>query len=154
MRRVTTIAALFVLTLAACSGSDSSDGGSNEPSATYHGGSCTYDGPLEFDVNSTATFVVVNESDTTDVGFAVWKFPEGATSEEVLEKGILSSQPQGTQFQDEPWLEIVPFPTSIGTAFELPVTFEEEGQHGIVCFDVSTDAVSGVDHVTMFTITS
>jgi hypothetical protein len=152
MRRVTTIAALFLLTLASCSSSDSSSG--SEPSATYHGGSCTYDGPSEFDGTSTVTFVVVNDSDTTEVGFSVWKIPEGVTSEEVLEKGILSSQPQGTQFQDEPWLGIVSPPTIIGTAFEFSVTFEEEGQHGIVCFDLSTETESGADHVTMFNVTS
>jgi hypothetical protein len=149
MRRVIAIAVLFVLTLASCSSSDSSNGGSSEPSVTYHGGSCTYDGPSEFDLNSTVTFVVVNESDTTDVGFSVWKFPEGVTSEEVLEKGPFAVQPR-----DDAMLAAVYIPTIIGTAFELSVTFEEEGQHGIDCFDISDPEQDGLSFVTMFTVIS
>ena len=65
MRRITTLATLLVVVLAACSGS-------SEPTATYTGGACDYDGPSEFDINSTVTFTVTNESDTTEAGFAIW----------------------------------------------------------------------------------
>jgi len=81
MRRPMAIAALLVLDLASCSTN-------SEPTATYTGGACDYDGPSEFDLDSTVTFTVINESDTTEAGFALWKFPDDATPEAIFEQGI------------------------------------------------------------------
>ena len=53
MRRPMAIVALLVLILASCSTS-------SEPTATYTGGACDYDGPSEFDLESTVTFTVTN----------------------------------------------------------------------------------------------
>ena len=83
MRRVTTLATLLVVVLAACSGS-------SEPTATYTGSACDYDGPSEFDVNSTVTFTVTNESDERDIGFSVLKIPLGTTAEEIFNEGIFN----------------------------------------------------------------
>ncbi len=58
--------------------------------ATYDGSECVYEGPTEFDLNSTVTFTVTNESDTTDMGFSVWSVPEGTTADEILEDGIFT----------------------------------------------------------------
>ena len=49
-----------------------------------------YDGPSDFDVGSTVTFTVTNESETPDVGFAVFKVPDGVTAEEIFEQGIFN----------------------------------------------------------------
>jgi hypothetical protein len=105
-------------------------------------------GPSEFDLNSTVTFTVTNESDTTQVGFSVWKFPEGVTSEEILEQGIFEFVTSGNAER------IIRPPTAIGEPETLRVFFDSPGQYGINCFDTSggeTDG-SGIDYVTMFTV--
>ena len=124
-------------------------GNSGEPTATYTGGDCDYDGPSEFDVNSTVTFKVTNESDHTDVGFAVLKFPEGSTAQEVFSEGISAIVPD-----DDAPIDFRAAPTVIGTEYDLTVTFTETGQHGINCFDQSGGGIdeTEADHVTMFTV--
>ena len=141
MRRFTAIVGLLVLVLASCSTS-------SEPTATYTGGACDYDGPSEFDLDSTVTFTVTNESDTTEVGFALWKFPDGVTPEEILEQGIFEFVTSGNAEAG------VSPPTVIGEPETLRVFFDLPGQWGIVCFDGSggeTD-VAGIDYVTMFSV--
>jgi hypothetical protein len=139
MRRIATLATFVLIALSAC-------GGDSEPTATFTGGACEYDGPLEFDVNSTVTFTVTNESDNTDVGFAILKFPEGTTAEEVFDEGIfnvITSPPAGLRLRSAP--------TQTGREYELKPTFTETGQHGINCFNLA-GADTGADYVTMFTV--
>lgn len=138
MRRITTLATLFVVVLGACSGS-------GEPTATYTGGACDYDGPSEFALNSTVTFTVTNESDNSDIGFGVLKFPEGSTAAEAFKLGIFNV------VGDDAIINHVPTPTAAGTAYDLTVTFNETGQHGINCFDLARGETEA-DYVTMFTV--
>lgn len=139
-RRVTALLVLVALILAACSGSA-------DPSATFTGAACHYDGPSEFDLDSTVTFSVTNETDTTSIGFAVLKFPEGSTAEDVSNEGIFNVA------TDDALLEpYVPSPTVIDTEYEMTVTFSEVGQHGINCFDFAGAGLPGWDYVTMFTV--
>jgi len=142
MRRLSALVLLFVLAIAGCSSS-------SEPTATFTGDACLYDGPSEFEVNSTVTFTFTNESDESAVGFAVLKFPEGATAEEVFNDGIFNIVPES----DALW-EFVSAPTVNGTEYDLTVTFDETGQHGINCFDLSVGGVDATeaDYVTMFTV--
>ncbi len=126
-----------------------------EPTATFNGSGCDYSGPTEFDINSTVTFTVTNKSDTTDVGFAILTLPEGTTPEEIREKGI--SEVTGPE-------ETSPYkiydgalrfaPTAIGTPYEVTVTFDTLGQHGINCFDLSGGEHDGdgLDYMTLFTV--
>jgi hypothetical protein len=115
------------------------------PTATYTGDACDYDGPSEFDVNSTVTFTVTNESDTTNIGFSVLKFPEGTTAEEIFNEGIFNFVGESAIIKG------VPRPTEVGTEYDLTVTFNETGQHGINCFDPG-GAETEADYVTMFTV--
>jgi hypothetical protein len=142
MRRLSVLVLLFILAIAGCSSS-------SEPTATFTGDACPYDGPSEFEVNSTVTFTFTNESDGSGVGFAVLKFPEGATAEEVFNDGIFNIVPES----DALW-EFVSAPTVNGTEYDLTVTFNETGQHGINCFDLSVGGVDDAnsDYVTMFTV--
>jgi hypothetical protein len=142
MRRLSVLVLLFVLAIAGCSSS-------SEPTAAFTGDACLYDGPSEFEVNSTVTFTFTNESDESGVGFAVLKFPEGATAEEVFNDGIFNIVPES----DALW-EFVSAPTVNGTEYDLTVTFDETGQHGINCFDISGGGVDETesDYVTMFTV--
>ncbi len=141
MRRLTPIVGLLVLVLASCSTS-------SEPTATYTGGACDYDGPSEFDLNSTVTFTVTNESETTEVGFTVWKFPDGVTPEEILEQGIFESVTSGNAER------IIRPPTAIGEPETMRVFFDSPGQWGINCYDTSggDSQAAGNDYVTMFTV--
>jgi hypothetical protein len=101
-----------------------------------------------FELNSTVTFTVTNESDTTEVGFAVWKFPEGVTSEEIPEQGIFAFVAFGNVES------AVSAPTAIGEPEALRVFFDSPGQWGINCFDLSggENDGAGLDYVTMFTV--
>ena len=145
MRRLTAIVGLLVLVLASCSAS-------SEPTATYTGGACDYDGPSEFDIDSTVTFTVTNESDTTDMGFAVWSVPEGTTADEILQDGIFTvvggSPPadKANGFYAE-----LSRPTAIGTSEGLRVLLDTPGQHALLCFDLSRQPGGG-DHAIMFTV--
>ena len=133
---------LLVLVLASCSTS-------SEPTATYAGGACDYDGPSEFDLDSTVTFTVTNESDATDMGFSVWSVPEGTTADEILEDGIFTVVGGGPPVDEANGFYAALFrPTAIGTSEGLRVFLDTPGQHALNCFDGSTDG----DHAIMFTV--
>jgi len=142
MRRSSAILVPFVLALTACSSTSS-------PAATYIGGACDYDGPSEFDLDSTVTFTVENESDTAEVGFSILDFPEDLASEEILELGIFACVPFGTAEA------FTGNPTAIGAPEDLTVTFDTPGQWGLTCYDESGNehGGAGLDYVTMFTVT-
>ncbi len=133
--------------IASLIGSGEPDAGSSQPRATFDGDGCTYDGPTEFALNSEVTFIVVNASGTTNVGFAVWTVPDGTTAAEILERGIFEvvgvtdvrgavelkgMEPSGTVRDQE---------------YELSVTLDTPGQHAINCF-----SSSGLDHATIFSV--
>ena len=141
MRRIMTVATLLVVALAACSGS-------GEPTATYTGGACDYDGPSEFDLDSTVTFTVINESDNTNVGFGVWSVPEGTTADEIVEEGLFDLLGI-TGVSDWPGFYAALFtPNAIDSTGILTVTLDKPGQHVLNCFDDTADA----DHPIMFTV--
>jgi hypothetical protein len=136
---MTALLVLVVLALAGCSSS-------GDPSATFTGSACAYDGPSEFEVNSTVTFTVTNDSDTQNVGFAVRKFPEGTTPEEIYDEGIFNVVPRSPGL-----IALKSSPTTPGEEYDLTVTFTETGQHGINCF-VFPGPTAEADYVTMFTV--
>ena len=139
MRQVSVLVVLFILAIAGCS--------SSEPSATYTGDACSYDGPSNFDLNTTVTFTVTNESDHTDVGFGIWKFPSGVTSEEISSEGIFQAAGPGDDFA-----AVSSSPTPIGEPEALSVLFDTPGQWGINCFVFADDRSPGQDYTTMFTV--
>jgi hypothetical protein len=121
-----------------------------EAIATYDGSGCVYEGPTEFDLNSTVTFTVTNESDTTEMGFAVWSVPEGTTADEILEDGIFTVVGGGPPADPEKGFYTALFaPTAIDSTEDLTVTLDTPGQHALICFDAST---GGGDHAIMFTV--
>jgi hypothetical protein len=118
--------------------------------ATYDGSECVYEGPTEFDLDSTVTFTVINESDTTDMGFGVWSLPEGTTADEILEDGIFTVVGGGPPVDEAPGFYRALFgPTAIGTSQGLRVFLDTPGQHALNCYDLST---GGGDHAIMFTV--
>ncbi len=131
----------LVLALASCSTT-------SDPTATYTGGACDYDGPSEFDLDSTVTFTVINESDTTNMGFGVWSVPEGTTADEIVEEGLFDLLGI-SNVNDWPGFYTALFaPTAIDSTGTLTVTLDKPGQHALNCYDATADA----DHAIMFTV--
>lgn len=61
-------------------GSDVVDSG--EPTVTFDGATCSYEGPTEFELGAERVFTYINNSDTTS-RLAVGPMPEGATLEDI-----------------------------------------------------------------------
>jgi hypothetical protein len=140
--RLIAVLAVLTVVLVACSDDDSSDS-SSEPTATYDGDGCTYDGPSEFEVNSEVTFTYINETDSTSVGFGVWLVPEGTTAEDIEEQSIFgvgtdSPLPSTEQEYDSEQL--------------FTVTFSESGLYALNCFDAPGDN-PGDDYPNLVTVT-
>ena len=143
MRRLIAIVVPLVLILASCSTS-------SEPTKTYDGTECTYDGATEFDLDSEVTFTFINESDDTGVGFVVWTVPDGITAAEIDEKGI--SEAIGNTDAYEFWEAKFP-PTQLDTEYQVTVTLSREGLYSVNCF-VETGAPVNTHYATIITVSS
>jgi len=121
MRRLLVVVFPVVLALASCSTS-------SDPTATYTGGACTYDGPSEFDVNSEVIFTFIDETESEDdVGFVLWLVQEGTTTEMIYDDGI-----NNVGAKPIPWLS----ETQV-SASESQVTarFAQPGLYALNCWD-------------------
>lgn len=98
-------------------------------------------------MDTNVMFTFINESDSTDIGFAVWKFPSGVTPEEIFSQGIFDAVGP-----DDELVTSLQRPTPIGVPRDLPVVFDTPGQWGINCFFFTPDASPGNDYTTMFTV--
>jgi hypothetical protein len=128
MRRLLVVVVPVVLALASCS--TSSDPTTSDPTATYTGGACTYDGPSEFDVNSEVIFTFIDETESEDdVGFERWLVQEGTTTEMIYDDGI-----NNVGARHIPWLS----KTQV-SASESQVTarFAQPGLYALTCWDKS-----------------
>ena len=127
-RRTTVLVVALLLGLVAC-------GGSGEPTATYDGDGCTYDGPDEFDLNSEVTFTFVDAVEEPGVGFGVWALPEGMTAEEIRDQGIMNNGAQMAESAAE----------ITDSGIRLTYTFDSAGLYAINC-------AAAVDYATLFTV--
>jgi hypothetical protein len=138
MRRLLAIVVPLVLVLASCSTS-------SDPTATYTGGACTYDGPSEFDVNSEVTFTFIDETESEDVGFSRWLVQEGTTPEMIHDDGI-----DNVGATHIPWLS----ETQV-SASESQVTtrFAQPGSYALNCWDTAGGEHDGwgLDYSTLVT---
>ena len=134
MTRIMSVVVLFVLVLAGCSSSsEPSATSSSEPRATFTGSACEYSGPSEFDVNTTVAFRFTNDSDVTNMGFAVMN----------LEVDDEDAALDGTNP-----------PTPVGTIRVFRVTFVETGRHGVVCYVLSGPGETETQrYITEFNVT-
>jgi hypothetical protein len=147
MRRLLIVVVPLVLVLASCSTS-------SEPTKTYDGSECTYDGATEFDLDSEVTFTFINESDDTGVGFVVWTVPDGITAAEIDEKGIFEAigTEQGNTDPYEFFEAKFP-PTQLDTEYQVTVTLDREGLYSVNCF-VETGAPVNTHYATIITVSS
>ena len=118
---------LLAVVLTGCSGTD------ENAVTTYDGSTCVYEGPSSFDLDLTVNFGFVNNSDTTDMGFSVWKVPEGGTADDILGGTFEPGEGQvGFIMALDP-------PTIRGGTTLLTVNLDAPGQYVLVCSDYSTE---------------
>lgn len=119
--------AVLLISLSGCSSS-------TEPTATFTGDGCAYQGPLQFDIGSSVAFTFVNDSSTTDMGFSIWPIPDTATAQDILDKGLFEIFGEDDSYE---FYDAVFPPIAIGARSTLDITLDRSGSHAIVCFDVS-----------------
>lgn len=136
--------AAAVLAVAGCA----SNGGGNtsEPTSTFNGSGCTYDGPTEFDLDSEVMFTFVNASDVADddVGLGVAAVPDGTTADEIHRDGIFNVGASFYDVDDES--------TDSDGDHQFTVTLNQAGSTALNCFDM-TPGGQGVDYPTLVTVT-
>ena len=128
---------VLLLVLSAC-GADSA----SEPTATYDGSGCTYDGPDEFDVGSEVTFTLVEMVEDSGVGFGVWRLPTGMTAEEIRDRGILNRGAQIAETEAE----------ITESGIRLTFMFDSAGLYALNCAARPEDGPA-VDYANLFTVT-
>ncbi len=113
----------------------------DEPTLTFDGTACRYQGPPTFAVGETVSFALTNEADAR-VNLALWKVPEG-TTEADIETGAFLDEPSPEGYHHHPYRE-----GSVerihGALPEMTIVrehrFDEPGQHMLNCFVIDTDA--------------
>ena len=135
---------VLLLLVAACSGVD-------EPTATFTGEDCEYEGPAEFDLGSEVTFTLINESETTDMGYSVWTVPPGTTAGEIRQGGIFAvvGDDDSSPYK---FYDFIPTPNAVGVPVQLTITPDTPGTHALICFDASSFAGPDVDHAVIFEV--
>jgi hypothetical protein len=117
-----------VLLLAAGCGSD--DNG--EVTAEFTGDGCDYSGPTEFEVGDEFEVTVTDVTEERmDVGFGVWKVPDGMTVDEFQELGFeeaVADDASGTHLFSEV--------TEEDTERVLSYTLDEAGTWLVNCFNL------------------
>jgi hypothetical protein len=139
MRRLSIPVVLTALVLAGCSTS-------SEPTSTFTGDECSYDGPSEFDLDTEVTFTFINTSEGASAGYGVWKVPDGTTVDDISEKSIF-----GIGADQSADMRAVAAPSSPGFDKELVVALDTAGLWAVNCFEVGSVEV---DHpATVFVVT-
>ena len=145
------VVAVATFAIASLIDSDEPDAlGDSQPTATFDGDGCTYDGPTEFALNSEVTFTFINASANSDVEFSVWKVREGTTAAEILEDGLFGVTGEGSAADDRYDVEFAP--TVQDRGYPMTITLNSPGQHILNCFDGSGDFFQHVDYAILFTV--
>ncbi len=108
-------AVLAALALAGCTTG-------TEPTTTFTGDECSYDGPSEFDLGTEVGFTFINTSDNSTAGFGIWVVPDGTTEAEL--RGTLGWFPGDTEAHSQ---------TRPGLDKELAVTLDTAGPWAVTC---------------------
>jgi hypothetical protein len=133
----------LVLVLASCSTS-------SEPTSTYTGGACTYDGPSEFDVNSEVTFTFIDETESGNTGLVLWLVDDGTTPEMIHDEGIFNVEARQTKMRTVDNLS----ETEVSLReYQFTASFEQPGTYALNCYDTSggENDGAGLDYSTILT---
>jgi hypothetical protein len=130
MRRLLVIVVPLVLVLAGCSTS-------SDPTATYTGGACTYDGPSEFDVDSEVTFILIDETESGNTGLVLWLVDDGTTPEMIHDEGVDNLSETQVSLRE----------------YQFTASFEQPGTYALNCYDTSggENDGAGLDYSTILT---
>jgi hypothetical protein len=130
---------VFVIAVSACGGGGEAEvpESATTPASsavggvtTRHDDGCAYEGPIEFDLDSDVTFTFINRSEVLNAGFAIHKIDEGATADDILERGVFAVSDEETGSYD-PYL---PSGMTPGVEYQLTVTLDRIGLHALICF--------------------
>jgi hypothetical protein len=102
-------------------------------SAEFTGDGCVYSGPTEFEVGEEFEITVIDVTEERmDVGFSVWKVPDGTTVAEISEKGIIEfGEGRNVAF-------VLPEVTEEGTERVISTTLDVAGTWLVNCFVSAT----------------
>jgi hypothetical protein len=112
---------------------------SAEAGAVFDGEQCVYDGAAEFPLNTNLLLSFTNASDDTEAGYSVWKVPDGRTTDDIIEHGILGI---GTHLLTD--MKATSQPVPPGGEAELEVALGTPGSYAVNCF--VPDGGLGVDY--------
>ena len=126
-RRFLLATLLSVLLVAACSSSGATDS-DTDPTVTFNGNGCSYDGAETFDLSSEETFVFVNNSELENVTFGVWTVPDGTNLTPVSRIYATSMFETGGDRRAASYQ-----PTAAESETPLTVVFDTPGTWALVC---------------------
>jgi len=122
-----------VLLVVGC-GSDDNDNG--EATVEFTGDGCVYSGPTEFELGDDFEVTVTDVTEERmDVGFSVWKVPDGMTVDEFQEVEGAPEDTSGTFL----WSEV----TEEDEERVLSYTLNETGTWTVNCFVFGTGNPNG-----------
>jgi hypothetical protein len=114
------------------------DNDNGEATAEFTGDGCVYSGPTEFEVGDQFEVTVTDVTEERmDVGFAVWKVPDGMTADEFQAQqflGAVADDASGTFLFSEV--------TEEDTERVLTYTLDEAGTWVVNCFLFGTGILS------------
>jgi len=99
-----------------------------EGAATFSGDECVYEGDVEFPLNTILSVSFANDSED-QVGYSVWKVPDGRTTDDIVEHGILGI---GTHLLTDMKATSQPIPPSAETRLDVRLT--APGSYAVNCF--------------------
>jgi hypothetical protein len=107
--------------------------------SVFHGEDCVYDGPAEFALGSIVEFTFVNASADVMAGYSIWKIPDGRTTEDIVDHGILGI---GTHLVAD--MRASSQPSGPGVDQVLEVKLDKAGSWAVNCY--VSDGGIGIDH--------
>jgi hypothetical protein len=107
--------------------------------SVFDGQDCVYEGPVEFALGTKVAFTFVNASEDVLAGYSIWKVPDGRTTDDIIEHGILGI---GTHLVTD--MRASSQPSEPGEDHVLDVTLDKPGSWAVNCF--VPDGGTGIDH--------
>lgn len=120
-------------------------GGAGDPTSTFDGVACTYEGPTEFDLGSEVTFTFVNETDIENMIYAVVHVPDGTTVQQIYDDGVFVA---GTN-RDR---DAKAYDRDVAAHSEAQITavLDATGLYALNCVD--TDRDTGHDYASLISV--
>ncbi len=109
-----------------------------EAESIFDGEGCVYDGPPGFALGTVVAFTFANASADVSVGYSIWKIPDGRTTDDIVEYGILGI---GTHLVTD--MRASSQPSGPGVDQVLEVRLDTPGSWAVNCY--VPDGGTGID---------